>query len=66
MDILPVQRTYCLLAFARLYLCQLIHDLREVGAQGFAGTLFVRSVEEFEYIQSHGPMQILADVGLPW
>ena len=49
----------------------MIHDscgcgLRYAGPQGFAGTLFVRSTEELEYTHSHGPMQILADVDLPW
>lgn len=40
--------------------------LRGCVMQGFAGTLFVRSVEELEYTRSRGPLQILADVGLPW
>ena len=40
--------------------------LRGCVMQGFARTLFVRSVEELEYTRSRGPLQILADVGLPW
>lgn len=32
----------------------------------FAGSFFVRSVEEVEYVKSRGPMSILAAVGYPW
>jgi sulfate adenylyltransferase (ADP) / ATP adenylyltransferase len=37
-----------------------------VNALGFAGTLFLRSEEEVEYVQKRGPLNILADVGRPW
>ncbi len=34
--------------------------------QGFAGTLFVRSEEEVQYLQQHSILQLLTDVGFPW
>ncbi|GMH41382.1 hypothetical protein BSKO_09292 [Bryopsis sp. KO-2023] len=36
-----------------------------VNALGFAGTLFVRSQEEIDYVKKVGPMAILAGVGFP-
>jgi len=36
------------------------------NALGFAGTLFVQSAEELEYIKCHGPMKILTDVSAAW
>lgn len=32
----------------------------------FAGSFFVRSREEVEYVRERGPMRVLAAVGLPW
>ena len=32
----------------------------------FAGSFFVRSREEVEYVKGRGPLRILAGVGLPW
>lgn len=37
-----------------------------VNSMGYAGSLFVRSQAELDYIKEQGPMRILAEVGLPW
>ena len=37
-----------------------------VNSMGFAGSLFVRSQAELNYIKEQGPLRILSDVGLPW
>ena len=37
-----------------------------VNSMGFAGSLFVRSQAELDYIKEQGPMRILSEVGLPW
>ena len=34
--------------------------------QGFAGTLFVRSEEEVQYLRQRSILQLLTDVGFPW
>jgi sulfate adenylyltransferase (ADP) / ATP adenylyltransferase len=36
------------------------------NAMGFAGTLFLRSQEEFDYASTIDPMDILAGLGRPW
>jgi ATP adenylyltransferase/5',5'''-P-1,P-4-tetraphosphate phosphorylase II len=33
---------------------------------GFAGTILMRSVEDLQYAQQKGPMNMLAEVGQPW
>ena len=37
-----------------------------VNSMGFAGSLFVRSQAELDYIKEQGPIRILSEVGLPW
>lgn len=37
-----------------------------VNSMGFAGSLFVRSKEELDFICSESPMQVLTAVGVPW
>ena len=37
-----------------------------VNSMGFAGSLFVRSQAELDYIKEEGAMTILSMVGLPW
>ena len=37
-----------------------------VNSMGFAGSLFVRSQEELDYIKEKGAMTVLSHVGLPW
>ena len=37
-----------------------------VNSMGFAGSLFVRSQAELDYIRKEGAMAVLSKVGLPW
>ena len=37
-----------------------------VNSMGFAGSLFVRSQAELDYIKQEGAMTVLSMVGLPW
>lgn len=37
-----------------------------LNAMGFAGSFFVRSMEELSHIQQAGGAKILSAVGLPW
>lgn len=37
-----------------------------INSVGFAGSFFVRSQEELDYVRTVGPMHILAQVGEPW
>lgn len=36
------------------------------NAMGFAGTFFVRSQEELDYVKGQDPMDVLAALGKPW
>jgi ATP adenylyltransferase len=36
------------------------------NAMGFAGSLFLRSQEELDYVANMDPMDILAGLGRPW
>ena len=37
-----------------------------VNTLGFAGTILVKSDEQRHYLQEHGPMHVLLNVGRPW
>jgi ATP adenylyltransferase len=37
-----------------------------VNSMGYAGSLFVRSQAELDFIKQEGPINILSEVGLPW
>ena len=37
-----------------------------VNSLGYAGTFFVRSEEEIEFVTTMGPLRVLAGMGVPW
>ena len=37
-----------------------------VNSMGYAGSLFVRSQAELDFIKQEGPIRVLSEVGLPW
>ena len=33
---------------------------------GFAGTMLIKSDDQLQYLQEHGPMHVLQSIGIPW